>query len=62
MAPVDIINILERAKQTAKFNRDELLAGKSNAASSPLYFYFDGKIDQCKELIAELEGFKKLFS
>ena len=24
--------------------------------------YYDGKIDQCKELIIKLEGFKRLFN
>lgn len=60
MAPVDIIiSIIERAKNEALEGRDEQLKAKC-PDKGPVYF--DGKIDQCKELIAQLEGFKRLFN
>ena len=59
MAPVDIIiSILETAKNEALKGRDEQLKAKC-PDKGPIYY--DGKIDQCEELIKELEGFKKLF-
>lgn len=60
MAPVDIIiSILERTKNEALKERDEQLRAE---CPNKGITYYDGKIDQCKELIAQLEGFKKLFS
>lgn len=60
MAPVDlIINILERVKNEALNERNEQLKA---ACPDKGITYYDGKIDQCKELIEELEGFKKIFS
>lgn len=60
MAPVDIIiNILETAKNEALKERNEQL--KKDCPDKGITYY-DGKIDQCKELIERLEGFKKLFS
>ncbi len=59
MAPVDIIiNILEGAKKEAQGARAEQSQYGAGANTS----YLDGKIDQCEDLIAQLEGFKKLFS
>lgn len=60
MAPVDIIiNILETAKNEALKERNEQL--KKDCPDKGITYY-DGKIDQCKDLIARLEGFKKLFN
>lgn len=60
MAPVDlIIDILETAKNEALNERNEQL--KTTCVDKGVTYY-DGKIDQCKELIEELEGFKKLFN
>ena len=60
MAPVDIIiNILETAKNEALKERNEQL--KKDCPDKGITYY-DGKIDQCKELIERLEGFKKLFN
>lgn len=60
MAPVDIIiNILETAKNEALEERNEQL--KKDCPDKGITYY-DGKIDQCKELIEKLEGFKKLFN
>lgn len=60
MAPVDIIiNILETAKNEAINERNEQLKAESVDVGIT---YYDGKIDQCKELIERLEGFKKLFN
>lgn len=59
MAPVDlIINIIERAKREAQEARAEQSQYGAGANTS----YTDGRIDQCEDLIAELEGFKKLFN
>ena len=61
MAPVDlIIDILETAKNEALNERNEQL--KATCPPNKGVTYYDGKIDQCKELIEELEGFKKLFN
>lgn len=60
MAPVDIIiDILETAKNEALNERNEQLKA---VCPDKGITYYDGKIDQCKELIEELEGFKKLFN
>lgn len=60
MAPVDIIiSILETAKNEALKERNEQL--KAECPDKGITYY-DGKIDQCKDLIAQLEGFKKLFN
>lgn len=60
MAPVDIIiNILETAKNEALKERREQLKAKCPDKGST---YYDGKIDQCEDLIAQLEGFKRLFN
>lgn len=60
MAPVDIIiSILETTKNEALRERDEQLKAICPDKGTT---YYDGKIDQCKELIERLEGFKKLFS
>lgn len=60
MAPVDIIiNILERAMKEALEAREEQLKAEC-PDKGPIYY--DGKVDQCKDLIAQLEGFKKLFN
>ena len=60
MAPVDIIiNILETAKNEALKERNEQL--KKDCPDKGITYY-DGKIDQCKELIIKLEGFKRLFN
>lgn len=60
MAPVDIIiNILETTKNEALKERNEEL--KKDCPNIGITYY-DGKIDQCKELIEKLEGFKKLFN
>ena len=59
MAPVDIIiNIIERAKREAQEARAEQSQPGAEANTS----YLDGKIEQCRELIAQLEGFKRLFN
>lgn len=60
MAPVDIIiDMLIAAKNEALEDREEQL--KKDCPDKGITYY-DGKIDQCKELIIKLEGFKKLFS
>lgn len=60
MAPVDIIiNILETTKNEVLKERNEQL--KKDYPDMGITYY-DGKIDQCKELIEKLEGFKKLFN
>ena len=60
MALVDIIiSILERTKNEALEERNEQL--KKDCPDKGITYY-DGKIDQCKELIERLEGFKKLFN
>ena len=60
MAPIDlVINILERVKNEALNERNEQLKA---ACPDKGITYYDGKIDQCKELIEELEGFKKIFN
>lgn len=59
MAPVDIIiGILERAKKESQ----EARAEQSQYGVGGNTSYLDGRIDQCEDLIAQLEGFKKLFS
>lgn len=58
-APVDIIiSIIERAKREAQEARAEQSQYGAGANTS----YIDGRIDQCEDLIDQLEGFKKLFS
>ena len=55
MAPIDIIiSIIKRAENE---NRSE--RSKITSDDTP---YLSGKIDQCKELIDQLEVLKKLFS
>lgn len=59
MAPVDIIiNIIERAKRESQEARAEQSQYGAGANTS----YLDGRIDQCEDLIAQLEGFKRLFN
>ena len=58
MAPVDIIiSIIETAKNEALKERDENVENLNRGIT-----YYNGKIDQCKELIEKLEGFKRLFN
>lgn len=58
MAPVDIvISIIETAKNEALKGRDENAEDLNRGI-----IYYNGKIDQCKELIKQLEEFKKLFN
>lgn len=58
-APVDIIiNLIKMAKKEALEARGEQAAYGAGGNTT----YLDGRIDQCEDLIDQLEGFKRLFN
>ena len=59
MAPIDIvINLIKQHQTEAKENSKYYASVHSHDQCC----YYDGKDHLCKELIEELEGFKKLFN